>query len=67
MTHQEAERRAEAYVDRVLQSQRDLGEGSEPTEEEYRRAVDRAAKALAALDEPEAVPEEDPDGEAVAA
>jgi hypothetical protein len=59
MTPEEANARAQAYVDRVLQSQRDLGHESKLTDEEYQRAVDRAAKALADVAEPEDAPEHD--------
>lgn len=59
MTPQEARERAEAYVDRVLKSQRDLGHGGELSDEDYRRTVDRAAQALTELAEPEREPDAD--------
>jgi len=66
MTPQEAKTRARAYVDRVLRSQRDLGHESKLTDEEYERAIDRAAKALTDVAEPESEALIEPD-EVVAA
>jgi preprotein translocase subunit Sss1 len=49
MTPSELQSRAKAYVDRVLESQRQLGHASNPTEDEYQAAIRRAAASLAPL------------------
>lgn len=52
MTTREIEDQAREYIDKALESQRALGHESTPTEEEYQRAVARAARAFAELAEP---------------
>jgi preprotein translocase subunit Sss1 len=49
MTPSELHNRAKAYVDRVLESQRQMGHASSPTEDEYQAAIRRAAAGLAPL------------------
>jgi hypothetical protein len=58
MTRKEAEIQAEEYINKVLASQKALGHKSKLSEAEYRRAVDRAAQAMADLSQPADLPEE---------
>jgi hypothetical protein len=48
MTPQQA---AQTYIDHVLKSQRDRGDGGNVSPEDYQRAVAQAAQALADLAE----------------
>jgi anti-sigma-K factor RskA len=55
----EVDRRAKSYVDGVLESQRRLGHEPRVSEEDYRRAVGRAAAAFANIATPQDRPTED--------
>jgi len=52
MTPNEAENQAQAYIDKVLASQRALGHETTVSDADYQRAVARAGRALADLAEP---------------
>jgi hypothetical protein len=52
MTVKDAETQAQAYIDKVLESQRELGHESKLSRDEYERAVARAAQAFVDLAEP---------------
>lgn len=52
----ELDRRARSYVDGVLESQRRLGHEPQVSEEDYQRAVGRAAAAFAKVGAPEDCP-----------
>lgn len=65
MTTKEAEAQAQAYIDKVLESQREQGHEANISDAEYQRAVSRAAQALADLAEP--APDEDEAGSAIPA